>query len=365
MRNILLILLVVVVAAGAYLLGASGRDTSISGIVGKAAEFGNSWLGESHSAVESPAIAAVDELVDSDATKEPVLKNETYPANAFTDEAEVATNEADGESAESQSPFDINAYNASRAAKRWAVYLDDKLSALEFIDYDVVVFDSHRHPQLRPLEHQGKALLARMNFFFLDGHESFYTKKETASVLFEEQKDGQSMKFVDIRNTEWLRIMIEKKIPHLTKMGFNGLLLEGVDDAVMLESRYPDKYFGMIEALGRFIRTVKQHFPYLKIMLKNSMHVTSIARDHVDMILFVQSNGSGLLSEGKQQERTYAWMGGVKGHVPDVEFYSLDFVDIENTSKDDVRALYAERREKGLIPYVAQEELERHYVEPF
>lgn len=335
MRNFLLyfllFLLIVIVAVGAYFLGTTDRGASIADEVASVVGVGPVDVAPQPEVIESSDV--VDDI-------EPV-----------DEEAEYA-------------PFNIRAYNASKAAKRWAVYLDDKLSALEFINYDVVVFDSHRHPKLRPLEHQGKALLARMNFFFLDGHENFYSKKETDAVLFEEKKDGRVMKFVDIRNTEWLRIMIEKKIPHLTNMGFNGLLLEGVDDAVRLEREHPEKYFGMIEALGRFIRTVKQHFPYLKIMLKDSMRVTSIARDHVDMILFVQSEDEGLLSAGGQ-ERTYAWMGGIKQHVPDVEFYSLDFIDMEKMSKEDVKALYAKRRLKGLIPYVAQDELKGHYVEPF
>ena len=293
MRNILLVLGVVLLVAGAYVLG--GRDSA-------------------NIAVDD-FVAPVKELAAEEA--KPLLPEESNDKK--TGEEKVVGREVvnDNSSAEEAKPFDIEGYNASRAAKRWSIYLGDDLSALEFIDYDVLAFDAHAHPKIRPLEHQGKAILARMNFFYLDEVKGFYTDKEKEAVLFTEKKNGESMMFVDIRSSEWLRIMIEKKIPHLTNMGFNGLLLEGVEDALLLERSYPNKYYGMIEALGRFIRTVRQHFPYLKVMLKDSVNAASVAREYVDMILLVQDGDDGVLSE-KDNERTSAWVSRIKATAPDV-----------------------------------------------
>jgi|GEM_PF-6114172 len=329
MRKALYIIIALLVIGGAYLFATS-----------------NDLVGSMKTAMQ-PDVSA-GEKVKASANEEAVAE----PTEEYADfEADYV-------------PFNIESYNAANAAKRWVVYLDDKISALDFIDYDVTVFDSHKHPKLRPLGHLGKAILARTNFFFLSNHENFYTEKEKKTVLFTEKVDGKDMTFVDIRNPEWLRIMIEKKIPHLTNQGFNGLLLEGSGYAVMLERKYPEKYVGMIEALGRFIRTVKQHFPYLKIMLKENMHVTPIARNHVDMVLFVQSDEKGLLSKDIEKT-TYEWMQKVKESDEDVEFYSLDLIDMEAMSKEELKALYAKRRKRGLIPYISEEKLEGHYVEPF
>ena len=260
-------------------------------------------------------------------------------------------------------PKDAN-YKEAREAERWVIQLGSKVSALALKNYDVAVFDAYEHPLLRPLEFQGKDLMARTKFFVSSERMKFYSGEAKDQVFFTEEKDGKEITFVDIRNPEWLSVMIEKKLPFLVKQGFNGLLLEGINDVVMLERKNPQKYMGMIEAIGRFIRTVKQHYPYMKIMLKDTMQVLSSDAKYIDKVLFVQHDNEGMLSD-KSVEITMKWMEGLRQENPAVKFYSLDYVDMKHVSRDKIKSIYTTRRAQGVIPYVAEKGLKEHYVEPY
>jgi hypothetical protein len=251
--------------------------------------------------------------------------------------------------------------------ERLAVYYTDVEKSEAFLPYDVIVFDADKHPPLRELQNRGKSLLGYLSVFEAAPYREHYEELKSAGLLI--QPDGKKgREYIDIRKREWSAMLVDVIIPELIKEGFDGVMLDTLDDALALEERQPKSYAGMSQAAVQTIGTIRMHYPYLKIMVNRAFGILPHVQMKVDMVL-----AESTMSDARDKEKApvmfddasrahvLAVLKEAKQSVPELKIYTLDYWDMKD--KAGVAKIYAQQRALGYVPYVATPDLQLFYPE--
>ena len=76
---------------------------------------------------------------------------------------------------------------AHAADKKWVVYYGSALSAREFDDYDIIVFDRDKHPPIQNLKAKGKILLGYVSVGEAEKYRPDYEDIKATHALLEEK----------------------------------------------------------------------------------------------------------------------------------------------------------------------------------
>ncbi len=252
--------------------------------------------------------------------------------------------------------------------ERFVVYYGEAEKPETFLPYDVIVFDADKHPPLRELQNRGKSILGYVSVFEAVAYRSHYEDLKKAGLLIRPDGD-KGREYIDIRKREWAELLIDVIVPELVKQGFNGIMLDTLDDAVALEERQPASYAGMGQAAVQTIGAIRMHFPYLKIMLNRAFTLLPRVQMKVDMVLAE----STLADARAQHAKPVLFDEGARGHVltmlktakqsvPELKIYTLDYWDMAD--KVGITKLYEMQRLEGFVPYVTTQDLQLVHPEP-
>ena len=251
--------------------------------------------------------------------------------------------------------------------ERLVIYYTDAQKSEAFLPYDVIVFDADKHPPLRELQNRGKSLLGYVSVFEAAPYRSHYEELKKAGLLI--QPDGlKGREYIDIRKREWSALLIDVIIPSLIKEGFDGVMLDTLDDALALEERQPQSYAGMTQAAVQTIGAIRMHYPYLKIMVNRAFGILPKVQMKVDMVLAESTMADArakdkapVLFDDGARAHVLAVLKEAKQSVPELKIYTLDYWDMKD--KAGVSNLYARQRALGFVPYVATPDLQTFYPE--
>ncbi len=259
----------------------------------------------------------------------------------------------------------LSAGVANAKPDNWTVYYGAKKSWEEFSGYDVIVFDGFGHPEVRPLVARDKTVLAYLSLVEVEKRRPFYSKVKDKGLVLHGL--GEDRAVVDVRNPEWMKLLIEDIIPLMVRRGFNGLMFDTVDTAEALESDDPARYRGMKEATAMTIRHIRMHYPYLRLMVNRGFAVLPRVERDVDMVLaesiFIDGrDGKTVPFPEAHYKDVLGILGDAQARNPAIQLYSLDYWDMEDT--EGVRKIYEKQRASGLIPYVSTPDLQSVHAEP-
>lgn len=255
---------------------------------------------------------------------------------------------------------------AAAAPKSWVVYYGDKAPPETFRHYDVVVFDSHRHPPLRPLQDGRRILLGYISFAEAEDHHYTDEYARRHNLVVRKNEHWNSL-VVDVRNPMWLKDIVERQIPYILHQGFHGIMIDTLDSAIDLEQTDPVRYKNTIEAAANLIHAVKLHYPTIKIMVNRGFEVLPLVSPHVDYVL-AESTFTTYDFDKKQprkltdSEREY-YVTRIRAiQEMGIPIVSLDYWDPND--RNEVKAIYKAQREMGLAPYVTTVSLQQFHHEP-
>lgn len=251
---------------------------------------------------------------------------------------------------------------------RFAVYYTDKERPETFLPFKTLVFDADHHPALRELQNRGKSLLGYVSVFEAAPYREHYAALEKAGLLI--KPDGQKgREYIDIRKPQWAELLVGTILPSMVEKGFDGVMLDTLDDALALEERQPQTYAGMTQAAISTIKLVKLHFPYMKIMVNRAFQILPKVQMDIDMVLAESTLSDARIKEQKPvlfaedaRAHVLSVLKAAKTSVPELEIYTLDYWDMQD--KQGVAAIYAQQRALGFIPYVATPDLQTVFDEP-
>ncbi|MFQ5849294.1 MAG: endo alpha-1,4 polygalactosaminidase [Candidatus Binatia bacterium] len=252
---------------------------------------------------------------------------------------------------------------------RWLVYYTNKAPAEAFKGYSLLVFDSKFHPPLRPLSNRGKTLLGYLSLGEVEQYRDHFRDVKADGILLQENEHWKGSFYVDARDRRWTKRVIEQLIPDIIRKGFNGLFLDTLDNPAELEREQPKKYAGMTKAAARLVRTIRRHYPTIKIMMNRAYELLPLVEQHIDIVL-----GESVFSDYDFQKETYdlvpqklyrrqvKLLQAARARQPKLQVLTLDYWDPADSKG--ITRIYREQRANGFVPYVATIELDRIIEEP-
>lgn len=258
---------------------------------------------------------------------------------------------------------------AADKPERWVVYYGEALPSERFLPYDLIVFDSQKSPALRPLMNRGKTILGYLSVAEAEKYRYDFSRIEKMGALLGENPDWPGHYIIDIRNREWIKYLIEVKIPEILHKNFDGLMLDTLDSALYLWEKDKVKYAGMDRAAINLIRTIRKHYPYVKIMVNRGFQVLPEIAPYVDMVL-AESIMVNFKTDSKEpayfdEKITQYYMDIIskaQARNSAVKVYSLDYWP--PSEGGEVKKIYQAQRARGYIPYVTTIDLMAEHGEP-
>ncbi len=258
---------------------------------------------------------------------------------------------------------------AQQQPERWSVYYGSQLEPEDFLPYDLIVFDSQHHPQLRPLQNRGKILLGYLSIGEAENYRDDFSTIKQMGVLLEENEHWPGHYVIDVRNPKWAKYLIEEKIPEILHKRFDGVMLDTIDSALALEAKDPVKYKSMREGAIKLIYALRMHYPDMKIMINRGYDILPDIAKQIDMLLaesilvdshsdkdnpkfFADNIYQEYVNKGKQAQDI----------APHLKIYSLDYWPQHDTAN--IRKIYSIQRQNGFIPYVSTVDLQAIFAEP-
>ncbi len=258
---------------------------------------------------------------------------------------------------------------SARADERWLAYYSDKASPQDFNAYKLLVLDSDYHPELAPLSEHGKTLLGYLSLGEAAQHRYYFDEVRKEGVLLNENSHWEGSYSVDIRERSWTERVIYELIPSLLHQGFDGVFLDTLDSPLHLEWKDPKRYEGMAEAAIRLVRTIRRHYPHIKIMLNRAYDILPRVASDIDIVLgesvyadydFEKKSYQRVPEQLYQQQLSY--LKEAVRYNPSLKVFTLDYWEADDHKG--IAAIYREQRANGFIPYVATITLDRIVPEP-
>ncbi len=253
--------------------------------------------------------------------------------------------------------------------ERWLAYYSDKATPAEFQDYDLLVLDSDHRPALAPLAERGKILLGYLSLGEAEQYRYHFSALQKQGLLVAENPNWEGSYFLDIRHPVWIERVIYELVPSLLHQGFDGVFLDTLDSPLHLEREDPERYRGMSEAAIRLVRTIRNQFPHIRIMLNRAYEILPQVAGDIDIVL-----GESVYADYDFASKSYqrvpqhlyqlqlSYLKEAQRINPRLKVFTLDYWKPDD--KAGIAEIYRIQRANGFVPYVATVALDRIISEP-
>jgi len=255
------------------------------------------------------------------------------------------------------------------AVKKWFILLDYRGAESlpdpsEVKKFDMAILDPDSHPPLEEIK-DNIILIAYLSVGEAEGYRGYWEEIKDRPWVIGENPFWKENYYVDVRNKEWQKVILDEVIPGIIEKGFKGIFLDTLDTSSMLEEKYPIEHAGSDRAMIGLILAIRESYPELFLISNNGF---SILKDIVPFL-------DGMLTEDINMMPDFE-KGGYK-KVPKNESaykvkilnelkkeYNISVFVIDYAPQGDRRALrecIAESKKLGFKPYIAEKELSRIY----
>jgi uncharacterized protein (TIGR01370 family) len=257
----------------------------------------------------------------------------------------------------------------AHAVQTYAIYYSDKEPAAAFESYDLVVFDSDRHPPIATLKEKGKIVLGYISLGEVEKYRPYFNEVKKAGLLIEKNEVWTDAYKIDVRNPAWTKMVIEELVPEILAKGFDGVFLDTLDNPPDFERNNPTRYKGMTHAAAQLVKAIKHNYPKALIMQNRGYELLPEVAPHIDMVL-----GESVYADYNFDKKTYGFVESelyqqqvkmlkdAQKIAPKLKIYTLDYWK-EGDSKT-IAQIYKTQRANGFIPYVATISLDKIVHEP-
>jgi polysaccharide biosynthesis protein PelA len=263
------------------------------------------------------------------------------------------------------------AFAASPVSKsfKWAISYAQHPRPEEFRNFELIVLDSDASFPLSALARPGTDVLAYLSLGEIEQHRPYFSWAKSAGILIGENPNWHGSFYLDVRQESWRKRVVDEFVPTILAAGFNGVFLDTLDDAAALESQHPQSYGGMKTAAANLVRSLRESFPRMRIMVNRGYGLFPGIAPFVDIVLGesvyttydVAHNGYGRVPAA-QYEQQVDLLKRARQANPKLRICSLDYWDPD--APKEIRRIYRVERANGFAPYVATRELDRVVREP-
>lgn len=259
--------------------------------------------------------------------------------------------------------------HADGPPKKWVVYYGDNIPAENFLDYNVVVLEPDQRPSINLLLEQGKTVLGYISLGEVSKDRSYFKSVQGDGILLEKNPNWPDANYVDMRSNKWTSRVVEDLIPAILFQHFSGIFIDTIDTAETLEHKDPVKYRKMKEGAIKLIKTIRLHFPEMKIMLNRGFELLPYVAKEIDSVLAESIYAVHNFKTGQEElvkPEIYASivkeLKEAQKINPSLEVYTLDYWN--RNDPQEIKKIYETQRAQGFIPYVATLQLNEIMTEP-
>jgi polysaccharide biosynthesis protein PelA len=261
--------------------------------------------------------------------------------------------------------------HAEANPRQFGVYygtrFDPELSA-----FDVLVLDADSGLDLALIRKRAKApqtILGYLALCELGPGRGYAAKLRQAGLLLHESPYWPGSFYIDIRRSEWQRMVIQEIVPSILTAGFDGLFLDTIDDAPWLEASSNQSLPSVSAAAVALVHGIRVSFPKRGLMLNRGFDLLPKLEQDLDMVL---AESILTTSGGVERKPIRAPQENYEGRVKELraaqarqtqlKVYSLDYWDLADRAG--IRDIYAIQRAHGFVPYVGPSTLTKIIPEP-
>jgi uncharacterized protein (TIGR01370 family) len=254
-----------------------------------------------------------------------------------------------------------------RRPRRFVVYYGREADAA-LGGYDVAVLDAEADEALLARRAPGATFLGYISIGEIHESRPYFHEAMEAGLLLDPHPSWSGAWFVDLRSPYWSDLLLNRVVPELRQRGFDGVFLDTLDDAELLEARDPHRFAGTVPAAAELVRDLRRRFPSMPIMINRGYAVLPQIAGEFDMLLgeSVRATHSASGTYTLVTDADYAWqrerMLAARRRDPALRIFSLDYWDPEDSVG--IARLYLAQRRNGFIPYVATPDLTRIVLPP-
>lgn len=251
----------------------------------------------------------------------------------------------------------------------FVVYYNNEAAVADFAKYKLLILDSDTHPPLHPLADRDKVLLGYVSLGEVSKDRKYFGELQKQNILLNENKQWPGSYTVDIRNNYWPQFVIESIIPNIIRSGFHGIFIDTLDNPADYERKQPLKYGGMGQAAIQLVKSIRLHYPDLKIMLNRGYEILPYVVKDIDMVLgesvYADYNFETKVSSLNTPELYHQQLKilqDAKFQNHNLGVYTLDYWD--KNDAEGIKKIYQEQRDNGFVPYVSTISLNEIVAEP-
>jgi uncharacterized protein (TIGR01370 family) len=249
---------------------------------------------------------------------------------------------------------------------RWVAYYADRANPGEFIQYNVVVFDSDHHPPVPPLLDSKRQVLGYLSLGEVARSRPYYDEVRQEGILLAENPQWPGSFGVDIRDPRWRHRVITQLVPGILAQGFRGVFLDTLDRALAQESANP----GMTAAAVEMVKELRQAFPSAILMVNRAYGILPEVAGVIDIELgestfttYDFANKTSHFGPSDVYKEQVRVLKQAESTNPKLRVFTLDYWD-PNDLKG-IQKIYKVQRANGFVPYVATIGLDRILEEPW
>ena len=265
-------------------------------------------------------------------------------------------------------PALIVATHSEANPRQFGVYygtrFDPELSA-----FDVLVLDADSGLDLALIRKHAKSpqtILGYLALCELGPGRGYAAKIRQGGLLLHETPYWPGSFYIDIRRSEWQRLVIQEIVPSILKAGFDGLFLDTIDDAPWLETNSNP---GASAAAVALVHRIRLSFPNRRLMLNRGFNFLPKLERDLDMVLAESILTTTSRVEPKpirvsqeSYEVRVKELRAAQTRQTQLKLYSLDYWDPADHAG--ILDIYAVQRAHGFVPYVSTHTLMQIIPEP-
>jgi len=251
----------------------------------------------------------------------------------------------------------------------FVIYYAHEAASEAFDPYSLVVLDGSFETPIRALKARGARVLGYLSLGEVAEYRAHYRIAAEQGLLLHPNPQWPDSSMVDLRKDAWAALVTEVLVPEILDRGFDGLLLDTLDNAAYLESVDRDRFHGMTGAAIRLVRAIRERYPDTLLMMNRAYELLPALESEIDIELgeSVRTDYDfGRRSYTTVDEATYReqvdLLQAAGKRRPELQILTIDYWDPSDRSG--VASIYRAQRANGFHPYVATVELDRIVPEP-
>lgn len=150
--------------------------------------------------------------------------------------------------------------------------------------YDMAILDPDSHPSIEAVRKK-TVLIAYVSIGEAETYRKYWANAEGQDWVLGKNPNWPGNYYVDVRSSEWKHIITDEVIPDLIGKGFEGIMMDTIDTAVMLETGDPEKYAGSNEAMAGLIKSIHDTYPELLLISNNGFAILEEIAPYLDGML--------------------------------------------------------------------------------